>query len=406
MSDFDQIPLEAPAQEEVIPQPQPDWDIILRTLANNQNNLQDSLRDMADGLSQLTIQMQEFTRSKVTTSAFQKPSAFEGNRGADARRFLAAFSNYAMGTGPQLNNANPTGGFHRNDAAWIQASLSHLTKEAAIWATPYMEELAVGRHPFDSDWDKFVAAFKLRFETADEAVEAKEALRTLYQGSKTVPEYTARFQEVAPRTGYSEADLRDRFYEHLATKVKDELVHTERPTKSLSELIKVASDVDTRIRQRATEKARELGKAPPASSNRTFTFSAPAPTAPSRDPNAMDVDAAKMGNGKTRFDYLRWMTGKCFGCGATDHTKAQGNHSREICGHCHRLGHKEEVCQDKFMGIRPRSQRAAASTVEASSTETLSASSAPSADHVAAIEKLMVQQEELSRQLDMLKSVF
>jgi hypothetical protein len=355
------------------------------------------MRDMADGLSQLTIQMQEFTRSKVTTSAFQKPSAFEGNRGADARRFLAAFSNYAMGTGHQLNNPNPAGGFHHNDAAWIQASLSHLTKEAAIWATPYMEELALGRHPFDSDWDKFVAAFKLRFETADEAVEAKEALRTLYQGSKTVPEYT---------TGYSEADLRDRFYEHLATKVKDELVHTERPTKTLSDLIKVASDIDTRVRQCATEKARELGKTPPAPSNRTFTFSVPTPTAPSRDPNAMDVDAAKMGNGKTRLDYLRWMTGKCFGCGATDHTKSQGNHTREICGHCHRLGHKEEVCQDKFMGIRPKSQRAAASSIEASSTETISAPSAPSADHVAAIERLMAQQEELSRQLDSLNSVF
>lgn len=385
----------------------PDWDTILRTLASNQNDLQDSMRDMADGLSQLTIQMQEFSRSKVTTSAFQKPAAFEGNRGADARRFLAAFSNYAMGTGRQLNDPNHAGGFTRNDAAWIQASLSHLSKEAAIWATPYMEELAAGRTPFDSDWDKFVAAFKLRFETADEAVEAKEALRTLFQGSKTVPEYTARFQEVAPRTGYSEADLRDRFYEHLATRVKDELVHTERPTKTLIDLIKVASDIDTRVRQRATEKAREQGKAPPVSSNRTFTFSAPAPTTPSRDPNAMDVDASRMGNGKSRFDYLRWMTGKCFGCGATDHTKAQGNHSREICGHCNRLGHKEEVCQDKFMGIRPKSQRAAASSTQnMSSTETVDTSSAPNADHVAAIEKLMAQQEELRSQLDSLKSVF
>ncbi|EEB99726.1 hypothetical protein MPER_00531, partial [Moniliophthora perniciosa FA553] len=58
------------------------------------------------------------------------------------------------------------------------------------------------------------------------------------------------------RTGYSEADLRDRFYDHMSGRIKDELVHTACPIGTLEELIEVAINLDVRIRQRDTEKAR------------------------------------------------------------------------------------------------------------------------------------------------------
>ncbi|KAK1221563.1 hypothetical protein PQX77_015623 [Marasmius sp. AFHP31] len=65
------------------------------------------------------------------------------------------------------------------------------------------------------------------------------------------------------------------------------------------------------------------------------------------------------GNGKTHKDFMRAMRNRCYGCGATDHTKAQGNHSQEQCHRCKRLGHRMSVCQDKFLrhmpglGLRP-----------------------------------------------------
>ena len=51
-----------------------------------------------------------------------------------------------------------------------------------------MEEFAVGRVPFDNRWDHFQEQFKGRFETVDEAVDAKEKLCALWQDTSTVPE--------------------------------------------------------------------------------------------------------------------------------------------------------------------------------------------------------------------------
>ncbi|KAK1218767.1 hypothetical protein PQX77_018524 [Marasmius sp. AFHP31] len=47
------------------------------------------------------------------------------------------------------------------------------------------------------------------------------------------------------------------------------------------------------------------------------------------------------------------MRNRCYGCGATDHTKAQGNHGQEQCHHCKRFRHRTSVCQDKFLGRMP-----------------------------------------------------
>ena len=49
----------------------------------------------------------------------------------------------------------------------------------------------------------------------DKAVDAKEELRVLWQDSSTVPKYATLFKELMARIGYSSADLRDCFYEHL-----------------------------------------------------------------------------------------------------------------------------------------------------------------------------------------------
>ncbi|EIW73852.1 hypothetical protein CONPUDRAFT_31469, partial [Coniophora puteana RWD-64-598 SS2] len=57
------------------------------------------------------------------------------------------------------------------------------------------------------------------------------------------------------------------------------------------------------------------------------------------------------------------MQGRCFGCGSSDHIKRNGGHDREQCSHCQRRGHRQDVCEDKFLGRPPR-QRIATARVE------------------------------------------
>ncbi|EJF55521.1 hypothetical protein DICSQDRAFT_17170, partial [Dichomitus squalens LYAD-421 SS1] len=306
---------------------------------------------------QSMAQLANSTAGTNSLKAVQKPSPFKGKQGGEARRFLAAFTLWAMSQGSTLNHVDAMGNtISACNDQWIWAVLSFMQDSAALWATPAIEEITQGTTPFKGLWTEFRTQFKARFETVDEAVDAKERLRTLWQGSMTVPEYTARFNELSTCTGYSKADLRDRFYEHPADSIKDELVHTARPIASLEDLITVPSNIDIHVRQRHAEQERQRG-----CTTTTTTVTKPAIplhttpfTPPARDPNAMDINATC-----TREEFNRLMRSKCYGCGSTAHVKKDGGHNRDICSYCHRIGHHETVCMDKFLK-KPRSQKLAA----------------------------------------------
>ncbi|PIL32323.1 hypothetical protein GSI_05569 [Ganoderma sinense ZZ0214-1] len=317
---------------------------------NTNNNLSDAVANLSNAMATLA------TRTGQASKVVQKPAPFKGEQGAEARRFLAGFTMWATAQGSSLNVLDNQGLVTaRRDAEWIRSVLSYLHDDAAVWASPAMEVFAIGQIPFHGVWAEFCAEFKARFESVNEVIDAKEKLRDLWQGKLTVPEYAARFRELMDRTGYGNDDLRDRFYDRLNANIKDELVHTSRPTGHLEELISVASAVDLHLRQRQAERDRERGKTatsvtkPIASGVNVFT--APKPS----DPDAMQVDAAR-----TKEDFTREMRGRCYGCGSGTHVKKDGHHERDICGHCKKLGHREGVCMDKFLGRRPKAQTAAA----------------------------------------------
>ena len=339
----------------------------------------DPMAQLAEAMATLAnASTMQLANNLGKAKAVQKPSPFKGEQGSDARHFLAAFTMWAMAQGTALNVVDRQGdAVDRRDLEWIRAALSYLQDDAAVWASPTMEEFAAGRVLFNNRWDRFREQFKARFETVDEAIDAKEKLRVLWQDASTVPEYAALFKELMARTGYSSADLRDRFYEHLATRIKDKLVHTARPINTLDELITVASDLDIRVRQRRAEREREKrrsGMSTGTTTTQTPLLNAPFAT-PSKDPNSMEVDATH-----TRDEFIRRMRGKYFGCGSTVHAKKDGSHDRDLCNYCRRVGHREIVCMDKFMG-KPKAQKVAATgEVEVSDEETLGEMSEGSED--------------------------
>ena len=161
----------------------------------------------------------------------------------------------------------------------------------------------------------------------------------------------------------------------------------------------MAIDLDNRIRPRRAEKARETGKTsipvPKASTSTAKPFSL------ARDPNAMDIDATR-----TREDFLKHMSGKCFACGGTNHSKRDCNQVGSLCSHCGRVGHKETVCESKFCG-KPKKVVIRSATIEevaedASSTATQASSSALEAQ----IAALLDSQKLLTAQIDAMKKAF
>jgi hypothetical protein len=314
--------------------------ITLQQVTNNQLGLlTQAMADMSRAVA-----MASTTRS-VVSSVYKPPQPFKGQRGPDARCFLAAFWVWATQQ-PQLQDYEQ----------WIAAVFGYLHDNAAIWATPYLEQQKRGETPFDGSWTKFEEKFKARFETVDEQYNTIEYIKSLKQGLMSVVEYIAKFAKYKDRTGFSLEDLHERLREGLTSYIKDAMAVSERKTSTYEELVETAQILDKHYQERRAEKAREQGRSVPAAAKPylpsiTSPPLGPAPV-PRHDPNAMDVDATKAIT-KTLKDYNNWMRGRCYGCGSNSHVKAKGDHGADLCGHCGKTGHCADVCQRKFFGHPP-----------------------------------------------------
>ncbi|KAF5372732.1 hypothetical protein D9757_011643 [Collybiopsis confluens] len=277
-----------------------------------------------DKMSFATLQqiVQDVVTSMNNNKGVSKPHNYNGVGSEDARRFLAAFEVWAQGV-PNLRSL--TG----NEP--VKSAISFLEGDAAIWATPIAENISA--HTSNNNipltypnWADFRAAFVARFETADPVTDAKSMLKALYQGKNSVASYAATFKQYSDRTGYSDVDLRDKFYDHLTDRVKDSLVHSNANTSSLANLIAEATRIDNRINERVRQKMPFKAVTPATHHFQPIN----APFVAHRDPNAMDVDATRTVTNKSSDDYRRFMTGRCYGCGSKNHRKADGHHERDV----------------------------------------------------------------------------
>ena len=279
--------------------------------------------------------------------------------------------------------------------------------EARTWALPYLEDLSQGGSPFTGDYDNFVAAFNKCFAPHDSTETARDALKHIKQGKNSVAEYQAQFNQFTSQTGWSDADHRTRFYDGLSEAIKDSLAITDRPIRTLTELKKAAQVLDQRMRQQMAEKT---GKSLHPTNNTT-----------SKNSDAMEVDATRqqqsgkeVRNWKT---YLAFMKGKYYGCGSTDHTKANGNYERDVCNHCRKVGHRSPVCQSKYLG-KPAAAKAAATEQEQPTPSTLMANgkalvsgttpalAKDSKGQADLLAQLMAQIKEQGAQIEALKASF
>ncbi|KAJ3528551.1 hypothetical protein NMY22_g9360 [Coprinellus aureogranulatus] len=204
-------------------------------------------------IATMTAQKNATTTNK---SAVQRPAPFKSGTN-DARRYLQYFTLWARVQGPPMNEGTTPDAKH-----WISAFLSGLEGEAATWASQHLEQMtkyyaknATDRKDTDfpggGDWNTFVEEFKTRFFAADDALAAQRELETIAQGTRSVADYAAKFQEVSGRTGLSDTDLIVRFNKGLAQKPKEwlTLAYLQKPKpKTLPELVKAAIEIDFAMR--------------------------------------------------------------------------------------------------------------------------------------------------------------
>lgn len=82
---------------------------------------------------------------------------------------------------------------------------SFLEENTANWTTSIVEGMETLTPPF-ADYPAFVTIFRMQFEMVNEAGDVLTMLEQLWQGTKTVQDYTALFKQHTSRTRLSDDD--------------------------------------------------------------------------------------------------------------------------------------------------------------------------------------------------------
>ncbi|KAK1219688.1 hypothetical protein PQX77_017583 [Marasmius sp. AFHP31] len=314
---------------------------LLTCLVNQQQSQQAQLDAIKD----------TFKANKDEGAVIAKPTVFKGDVDGVAR-FLLMFRNWTTeqkalrikaGQGVTPEDVGKLD--HRRT---IQSALSFCEGgKAGRWAANYLKQINTSMtdktvaFPFEGKWETFEKQLKVCFGSANEKADAIRELEQMKQGNKAVNLYCQHFRDPGAKTGLSDADLMIRFRSGLNPEVKKLLVTmdlAQGDPKDLDDL----EDWSCRA-ERALETE---GFSTRKRTETTTTISATVPT------HATQTNPVG-GNGKTHEDFMRAMRNHCYGCGTTDHTKGQGNHSQEQCHHCKRFRHCTSICQDKFLGRMP-----------------------------------------------------
>lgn len=179
-----------------------------------------------------------------------------------------------------------------------------LEGDAADWATSIVEGMETLTLPF-ADYLAFITTFRMRFKMVDEASDALTVLKQLWQGTKTVQDYTVLFKQHAGRTRLSDNGKLIWYQKHLSTFIKHRLAKTDRVHNMFDMIVTVATDIDKQHHERMVEKAREAGRSAPSTSPKPSGSHQASPFQQhSADPNAMDISTSTSGssNGKTQED--------------------------------------------------------------------------------------------------------
>ena len=149
----------------------------------------------------------------------------------------------------------------KNDDDKILLALSYM-KGGTVG--PWVKDMAERFAAEDLNWKIFITNFKSSFGDPDPAGTAIRKMDLLKQGTHTVDEYVASFNELKKDTGFNDPALVDKFEKGLNQALVDKIYSLPDMPTTLEKWIYWASKLDRQWRQREARKK----------------MSAPAPTAP------------------------------------------------------------------------------------------------------------------------------
>jgi hypothetical protein len=181
----------------------------------------------------------------------REPDAFDGSDTRKLRTFLALC---------QLNFRSLSKAF-QDDESKVNYALSYLKGTALEWFEPSITD-SDEEELWMSDWDEFVRQLKTNFGPADPVGDAEEGLDALrMRDGQRIAKYNVEFNRLAAVAKWGDAPLRHAYYKGLPDRIKDSLVHVEKPS-NLDALRLAAQTIDICYWERRSEKNRDQPSKP------------------------------------------------------------------------------------------------------------------------------------------------
>lgn len=389
--------------------------VLLQQLAQHVGTLTTGVTNLSTQVANLagTVTTIANSQGDKKVSVVEKPKTFAGKDSESARLFRHAFLVWAKNNSNTFalrdaqGNVVSTGGVPTLDSnKCISSALSYMTDDAAVWARPHIEKVSAGTPPFP-DWDKFIEAFKAKFEPIDATTEAKNRIQSMRQGKRTFASLISEFETWSPRTGWTDMDLFDRLKGAMNSDYLQRLSYFPDVATDYAKLREYGLKIDLQLSDLHNNKA---NLAPTTSTTSTGRQT----TAPFRDPNAMDIDASNFDsafeNAKSEDDIRRvhrsMMRGRCKVCASKSHQFSEERHPNVTCNHCQKKGHWAKVCLNRLLG-KPAVQAAKATTDSApAASASISATDDRGAEIAALRDALALQQKHMAELSEQLSKVF
>lgn len=230
------------------------------------------------------------------------PRIFSGDK-TQADAFINENINYMNGRAIEFPNDSIKISFA---LSYIQGGTAQTFVDLALTAISQVGTIdpitSLPRRPPYADWNDFVRQFKKSFSDPNPQDTAQTDMSKLFQGNQNAEEYVRAFLSIAPRTGYNEVALIEKFETGLNHRLRERIYALPIMPNTLAGWCEWVQKLDNQ-RIRYNEKAKTIWNDTPRTQPRRDRPAAPlpAPAAPpqrqpdaprQRDPDAMDVDRA------------------------------------------------------------------------------------------------------------------
>lgn len=297
----------------------------------------EKLRELSTNMTQLSTQVNQLSSQLSTAAAPQQPpgGALPASVSHVAQPATPAAREPHIPTPERYSgNLGSCGQFllqcslvfdlqpntYNTDKSRIAFLISLLTGRAAQWATAVVEN----NSPVGNSYASFSNEMRKIFDHPLKGKEAAKRLLSLNQGASSVAHYAIDFRILAAESGWDDIALQGAFMRGLTDRVKDELAARDE-TKTLEELISLATRLDNRLRERQRERTgrQSLPRVPPLPQI-TSSTSAPANISPVHSsPPVQSTGEEPMQLGRARLTPAernrRQMSGLCLYCGQAGH---------------------------------------------------------------------------------------